>query len=85
MKKLFRKKGDALSGVILAIVFIIIVLLTIPAFRGIQNDNTSAASAISRTNINFINEGLEDAGEAPGYNLDTEQWGITDATSVGGN
>lgn len=82
MKKLFRKKGDALSGVILAIVFIIIVLLTIPAFRGIQNDNTSAAGAISETNINFINEGLRDAGGTAGYDLDTEQWGITEAQGI---
>lgn len=82
MKKLFRKKGDALSGVILAIVFIIIVLLTIPAFRGIQNDNTSATRAISKTNVNFVNEGLEDAGGSAGYNLDTDLWETTEATSV---
>jgi len=82
MKKLFRKKGDALSGVILAIVFIIIVLLTIPAFRGIQNDNTSATSAISKTNIDFINEGLRDAGGTAGYDLDTESWGITEAEGI---
>ena len=63
-----------MSGVILAIVFIIIVLLTIPAFRGIQHDNTSAASAISKTNIKFINEGLEDAGGTAGYDLDDDSW-----------
>lgn len=82
MKKLFRKKGDALSGVILAIVFIIIVLLTIPAFRGVQHDNTSAVGAISKTNINFINEGLEEAGGAAGYDLNTESWELERATGI---
>jgi hypothetical protein len=80
--KLFNKKGDALSSIIVAIVFIIIALIMIPAFRGMQVDNTSATKAISNSHITFVNEGLTDAGSGADYQLDTDLWDTTDATTV---
>lgn len=82
IKKLFNKKGDALSSIIVAIVFIIIALIMVPAFRGMQVDNTNATKAISYSHINFINEGLSDAGNGADYQLDADLWDTTDATNV---
>ncbi len=82
MKKLFNKKGDALSSIIVAIIFIIIALIMIPAFRGIQVDNTNATKAISYSYINFVNEGLSDAGHGANYLLDTDLWDTFDAFNV---
>lgn len=82
MKKLFNKKGDALSSIIVAIVFIIIALIMIPAFRGMQVDNTNAIKAISYSHINFVNEGLSDAGNGADYQLDADLWDSFDASNV---
>ena len=82
MKKLFNKKGDALSSIIVAIVFIIIALIMVPAFRGMQVDNTNATKAISYSHINFVNEGLSDAGNGANYQLDTDFWDTTEASNV---
>lgn len=82
MKKLFNKKGEALSTIIISLVFIIIALIMIPAFRGMQVDNTNATKAISYSHISFVNEGLADAGDGADYQLDTDIWNTTDATNV---
>jgi len=82
VKKLFNKKGDSLSSIIVSIVFIILALITIPAFRGMQVDNTNATNAISKSHISFVNEGLADAGGGADYQLDTDTWETTDANSV---
>lgn len=79
--KLFNKKGD-ISAVIIALVFIIITFLVVPAFRGMQVDNTNASKALSHSSISFVNSGLEDAGSAAGYQLDTEGWQTTEADNV---
>lgn len=81
-RKLFNKKGDGLSSVVIAIVFIIIVLLMVPAFRGMQHDNTNATRAISNSNNSFINNALTDAGQGATYNLDADPWEVTEATNV---
>jgi hypothetical protein len=80
--KLFNKKGDSLSSIIVSIVFIILALIMIPAFRGMQVDNTNATNAISRSHISFVNEGLTDAGAGANYQLDNDVWDTTDATNV---
>lgn len=82
MKKLFNKKGDALSSIIITLVFIIIALIMVPAFRGMQVDNTSAARALSNSHISFVNEGLTDAGAGADYQLDADNWNTTDASNV---
>lgn len=81
-KKFFNRKGDALSTIIIALIFIIITLIMVPAFRGMQVDNTNAAKAMSSTHINFVNEGLTDAGGQASYQLDTDSWETTDAENV---
>lgn len=85
MKKNFIKKitkrGDALSTVVITIFLIIIALIMVPAFRGMQVDNTSATRALSNSHVNFVNEGLSDAGGGANYQLDTEDWSTTDATA----
>lgn len=82
VKKLFNKKGDALSSIIITLVFIIIALIMVPAFRGMQVDNTNGAKALSNSHISFINEGLTDAGAGANYQLDADGWTPTDASSV---
>ena len=82
MKKMFNRKGDALSSIIITIVFIIIALIMVPAFRGMQKDNTSSTGAISNSHINFVNEGLNDAGGAAGYQLDVDTWDTTNASGI---
>lgn len=82
-KRLFNRKGDALSTIIIALIFIIIALVMVPAFRGMQVDNTNATEAISTAHISFVNKGLADAGGEAGYQLDSDSWDTTNA--VGGN
>lgn len=78
-KRLFNRKGDALSTIIIALIFIIIALVMVPAFRGMQVDNTNATKAISKSHISFVNEGLTDAGGGAHYQLDTDSWDTMDA------
>jgi len=80
--KLFNKKGDSISSIIVAIVFIILALIMIPAFRGMQVDNTSATKAISYSHVNFVNEGLSDAGNGADYQLDADLWNTANASNV---
>ena len=47
-----------------------------------QVDNTNATKAISYSHINFVNEGLSDAGNGADYQLDADLWDTTDATNV---
>lgn len=81
-KRLFNRKGDALSTIIIALIFIIITLVMVPAFRGMQVDNTNATRALSSSHISFVNEGLSDAGGGADYQLDTDAWNTTDAEGV---
>ena len=80
MKKILNRKGDGLSSIIVAIIFIVIALLIIPAFRGIQSDSSNGTKAISNTNVQFVNAGLGDSGNAPTYGGTTGAWTTTDAT-----
>lgn len=73
MNKKFSRKGDGLSSIIITIVFIIIVILVVPAFRGMQKDNTSSTKALSGTTMNFTDSGVTDASKA-GYNLNQSDW-----------
>lgn len=43
MKNFFNRKGDGLSGVTFTIIMIVIVLLSVPAFRALMHDNAQAS------------------------------------------
>lgn len=73
MRRFFNRKGDGLSSIIVAIIFIIIVLLTVPAFRGMQSDNTTSIKGLATTTKNFTNQGINDS-IGSGYNLNEGDW-----------
>ncbi|QUH22002.1 hypothetical protein [Alkaliphilus sp. B6464] len=73
MKKLMNRKGDGLSTIVISIIFIILILLTVPAFRGMQSDNTTSIKGLASTTKNFTDEGIEDS-VGSGYNLNSRDW-----------
>lgn len=50
--KILNKKGD-LSGVIFTIIMIVIVLLSVPAFRALMADNGQASENVGTQIINI--------------------------------
>lgn len=64
MKKNFlRRKGD-ISGIIVALIFVVICLVIIPAFKSLQNSNTSNAKKAESTYSTFVSGSLSSSVDA---------------------
>lgn len=61
------KKGDGLATVIIGIVFIVLVLLIVPAFKGLQKSGTQQSKGIAITNENLTTQALTDAAGMAGF------------------